>query len=108
VFSYGENALYLQTMGSDPLSGKAKVEYVRSLFEKEKLPFELGWRPSVLPITLPSLGAMVVELQASSPEPLPEGVKIVADSYKDVFIAVAGGSNILGNLTAGISEALGL
>jgi hypothetical protein len=51
---------------------------------------------------------MVVELQASSPEPLPEGVKIVADSYKDVFIAVAGGSNILGNLTAGISEALGL
>jgi hypothetical protein len=108
VFSYGENALYLQTMGSDPLSGKAKVEYVRSLFEKEKLPFELGWRPSVLPITLPSLGAMIVELQASSPEPLPEGVKIVADSYKDVFIAVAGGSNILGNLTAGISEALGL
>ncbi|KAH8635910.1 hypothetical protein IG631_07744 [Alternaria alternata] len=108
VFSYGENALYLQTMGSDPLSGKAKVEYVRSFFEQEKLPFELGWRPSVLPITLPSLGAMVVELQASSPEPLPEGVKIVADSYKNVFIAVAGGSNILGNLTAGISEALGL
>ncbi|CAN9094956.1 unnamed protein product [Alternaria alternata] len=108
VFSYGENALYLQTMGSDPLSGKAKIEYVRSLFEQEKLPFELGWRPSVLPITLPSLGAMVVELQASSPEPLLEGAKIVADSYKDVFIAVAGGSNILGNLTGGMSEALGL
>jgi hypothetical protein len=30
------------------------------------------------------------------------------DSYKDVFFAVVGGSNILGNLTGGISEALGL
>ncbi|KAG9189138.1 hypothetical protein G6011_06006 [Alternaria panax] len=108
VFSYGENALYLQAMGSDPVSGKAKMEYMRSLFEQEKLPFELGWRPSVLPITLPSLGAMVVELMTVSPEPLPEGVKILADSYKDALFAVVGGSNILRNLTAGISEALGL
>jgi hypothetical protein len=108
VFSYGENALYLQTMGSDPVSGKAKVEYVRSLFEQEKLPFALGWRPSVLPITLPSIGAMVAELFTVGPEPVPEGAKILADSYKDALFAVVGGSNILGNLTGGISEALGL
>ncbi|KAI4917874.1 uncharacterized protein J4E92_008811 [Alternaria infectoria] len=77
VLSYGENALYLSTMG-DPVTGKAKLEYVRSMFEQEKLPFELGWRPSVLPTTLVSLGLMVVELQSSGPEPLPEGLKIVA------------------------------
>jgi hypothetical protein len=77
VFSYGENALYLQAM-SDPVSGKAKIEYVRSLFEKEKLPFDLGWRPSVLPITLPSIGLMVADLVAVGPEPVPEGTKIVA------------------------------
>ncbi|KAH6865929.1 Peroxidase, family 2-domain-containing protein [Alternaria rosae] len=107
IFSYGENAIYLQTM-SDPVSGKAKIEYVRSLFEQEKLPFELGWRPSVLPVTLPSIGVMVAELFAVGPEPVPEGAKILADSYKDALFAVVGGSNILGNLTGGISEALGL
>jgi hypothetical protein len=77
VFSYGENAIYLQAM-SDPVSGEAKVSYVRSLFEQEKLPYELGWRPSVAPITLASLGVMVVELYAQSPEPISEGVKITA------------------------------
>jgi hypothetical protein len=77
VFSYGENAIYLQAM-SDPVSGKAKIEYVKSLFEKEKLPFDLGWRPSPAPITLASLGVMVANLYAVSPEPLPEGTKILA------------------------------
>lgn len=77
VFSYGENAIYLQAM-SDPISGKARVDYIRSLFEEEKLPYALGWRPSKAPITLASLGVMVTELYAVSPEPLPEGTKIVA------------------------------
>jgi hypothetical protein len=76
VFSYGENAIYLQAM-SDPISGKANVDYVRSLFEKEKLPYDLGWRPSAAPITLASLGVMVVELFGVSPEPIPEGLKIL-------------------------------
>ncbi|XPS91099.1 hypothetical protein M3J09_000522 [Ascochyta lentis] len=107
IFSYGENAIYLQAM-SDPVSGMAKIEYVRSLFEKERLPYNLGWRPSKAPITLPSLGNMVVQLYGSSPQPIPEGVKILADSYKDALVAVAGGSNILANLTSGISSALGL
>lgn len=107
VLSYGENALYLQTMG-DPISGNAKIEYVRSLFEKEQLPYNLGWRPSKAPITLGSVGAMVVELNANSPEPIPEGSRILADSYKDALVAIAGGSKILANLTEGISSALGL
>jgi hypothetical protein len=77
VFSYGENAIYLQAM-SDPVSGNAKVSYVKSLFEQEKLPFDLGWRPSKSPITLASLGIMVAELYATSPEPIPEGAKILA------------------------------
>jgi hypothetical protein len=77
VLSYGENALYLSTM-ADPVSGRAQLSYVRSLFEQEKLPYELGWRPSVAPITLVSLGVMVAELLASSPEPVAEGVQILA------------------------------
>jgi hypothetical protein len=77
ILSYGENALYIQAM-SDPVSGKARIDYVRSLFEQEKLPYALGWRPSKSPITLASLGVMVGNLFATSPEPLPEGTKIVA------------------------------
>jgi hypothetical protein len=77
VLSYGENALYLSTL-SDPVSGKAKIEYVKSMFEEEKLPYDLGWRPSTAPTTLTSLGLMIVELQGSSPEPVPEGLRIVA------------------------------
>ncbi|KAF3005194.1 hypothetical protein E8E13_010751 [Curvularia kusanoi] len=107
VLSYGENSLYLQTL-ADPVSGNAKVEYVKTFFEKEQLPYGLGWRPSAAPITLASLGVMVAELYASGPEPIPEGARIVADSYKDVIVALVGGSEILGNLTDGISTALGL
>lgn len=107
ILSYGENALYLQAM-SDPVSGNAKIEYVRSFFEKEQLPYDLGWRPSKAPITLLSLGSMVTQLYANSPQPIPEGAKILADSYKDLLVAVVGGSNILANLTQGISEAVGL
>lgn len=75
VFSYGENAIYLQAM-SDPVSGQAKVEYVKTLFGEERLPYNEGWRPSAAPITLSSLGVMVVELFGSSPEPISEGFKI--------------------------------
>ena len=77
TFSYGETAIYLQTM-SDPVSGVARVDFVRSLFEQEKLPYNLGWRPSVAPITLPSLGQMVFELFNANPENVPEGAKITA------------------------------
>jgi hypothetical protein len=77
IFSYGENAIYLQAM-ADPVSGMAKIPYVKSLFEQEKLPYELGWRPSKLPITLGSLGIMVAELYKDSPQPISEGVKIGA------------------------------
>jgi hypothetical protein len=77
IFSTGENALALQSM-SDPVSGMAEVKYVRSLFEQEKLPYELGWRPSKAPITLPAIGQMVFELFLVSPEPVAQGAMILA------------------------------
>lgn len=64
VLSYGETALYLQTM-SDPVSGLARVDYVREFFEKEKLPVDLGWKPSAQQINFATLGAMAVELTAA-------------------------------------------
>lgn len=81
VLANGETALYLQTM-ADPFSGRAKLDYVKMLFEQEKLPYELGWRPSTVPISLLTLGQMVLQLSAAAPDPLGEAANVTADSYK--------------------------
>ncbi|KAG9235469.1 Chloroperoxidase [Amylocarpus encephaloides] len=84
VLSYGETALYLSTMG-DPVSGVAPIEYVRSLFEEEKLPYELGWRPPVKQINLNTLGAMIAELNVGNGEVVFEGLILGESSLKAVF-----------------------
>ena len=78
VLRYGETGLYLQTMGGDDLTGVANIDYVRQLFEKEKLPYNLGWRPRAEPITLNSLGLMAVNLFGVSPAQGNEGFTITA------------------------------
>lgn len=108
IFRYGETAIYLQAMGADDATGVTRVDWVRSLFEQEKLPYNLGWRPRAEPVTIPSLGQMVFELFAVSPQKVPEGKKITEDTYKDVFEGLVGGSEILANLTQGLSSAVGL
>lgn len=84
VLSYGETALYLSTMG-DPTTGIAPVDYVRSLFEKERLPYELGWSKPVQQTTLLSLGAMIFELNAATGEPLPEGLILTQSTLKNAL-----------------------
>lgn len=98
ILSYGETALYLQTM-SDPVSGVAQLSYVRSLFEKEKLPYDLGWRPSAAPITLLSLGNMAGQLFLANSQHAPEGVRVTADTLKDVWEGKDPITGILANET---------
>jgi hypothetical protein len=78
VLRYGEMGLAIQTMGGDDLTGVARLDWVNQLFTQEKLPYNLGWRPRAEPITLPSLGQMIVELAAVSPEKLSEFGTITA------------------------------
>lgn len=106
--SYGETAIYLQTMGGSDATGVTRLEWVRELFEKERLPVDLGWRARTEPITIPSLGLMVTELFNVNPQKVPEGKKIAQDSYKDVFELLVGGSEVLNNITGGLAEAVGL
>lgn len=122
LLSSGETALYVQTMDS-PITNSARVDYVRSLFEQEKLPYELGWRPSAVPITLLSLGGYILELFAANPDAIGEGTSkcdvaamfkpvlivvsaILKDSYANALISAAGGANALRNLTQGITDVL--
>jgi hypothetical protein len=87
ILSYGETALYLSTMG-DPITGVAPLEFVRSLFEQERLPYELGWQPPKTTTTLASLGAMALELNAASGEAVPEGVILGEKSLRAVLIGL--------------------
>lgn len=99
ILSYGETALYLQTMGSSTTSGVAPLTYVNELFEHERLPYNMGWRPSTVPITLQTLGDMVLELYLANPQALPEGLTVTADTYKDLLEGVGPFEGLLGNAT---------
>jgi hypothetical protein len=73
-------------MGSSPQAQSAPVAYVESLFKQERLPYELGWQPSTLPITLTSLGEFVTLLFAKTPENLPLGIEILTEgTYRQVL-----------------------
>lgn len=100
IFSYGETAIYLQTMGDPTANGVARLDFIRMLFEKEKLPYELGWRPAKNEVNLSTLGAQVFQLASQSPEPVPEGLVVTAHSYKDVIELVLEGQHLIGNLTS--------
>lgn len=83
LLSYGESALYLQTMASSPTSANAPLAYVEDFFENERLPYALGWRPSTTPITLLSLANMISQLiEANGADALPEGLSVAANTYK--------------------------
>ncbi|KAM0703604.1 hypothetical protein Q7P35_009543 [Cladosporium inversicolor] len=108
ILRYGEMTLAIETMGGGDLTGVARLDWVNQLFTQEKLPYNLGWRPRAEPITLPSIGQMIVEIFAVSPEKFSEAGTITADSYKDVLVALSGGSEALNNITSGLASAVGL
>ncbi|KAI9051161.1 hypothetical protein LZ554_005263 [Drepanopeziza brunnea f. sp. 'monogermtubi'] len=84
ALSYGETALYLSTMG-DPITGVARVEYVKVLFEQERLPYNEGWRPTISETNLSTLAGMILQLIAASNDVLPEGLVITANTLKLAF-----------------------
>ncbi|TVY82939.1 putative sterigmatocystin biosynthesis peroxidase, partial [Lachnellula suecica] len=61
VLSYGESALFLGILG-DPKDGKIPLEYLRVLFEEERLPFKEGWRPRDEPVTHGDMNHMIFKL----------------------------------------------
>ncbi|TKX22569.1 sterigmatocystin biosynthesis peroxidase-like protein 3 [Elsinoe australis] len=96
IFSYGETAIYLSTMG-DPTTGVAPVEYVKALFEEERLPYAEGWRKTQQPTTLASLGAMVLQLNAANGEIIPEGLILGEYSLKAALIGLNSVTGQIGN-----------
>jgi hypothetical protein len=87
---------------SDPYSGVARVDYVRELFEQERLPYELGWQPSKLPVTLMTLGQMILELIEANDDAIPEGLEVTTNAYKDALEGIDPVTGLLGNLTTAL------
>ncbi|TQS33982.1 hypothetical protein Golomagni_05655, partial [Golovinomyces magnicellulatus] len=101
VLSYGETALYLSVMG-DPVTGKAPISYVKSLFEQERLPYELGWKKTAVETNLVTLGLMIAELQLANPEAVPEGLTLGEGTLKDVYGLIDPLTGQLLNLTCAL------
>lgn len=88
----------------DPITGVAPLEYVKVLFEQERLPFNEGWRPTEIPTTIASLAVMVGELFSNSPEPLPEGLSVLTEgTVDDVFSGIDPVTGIAVNLTCAVA-----
>ena len=68
----GETALYLMALG-DPTTGTGPLDYVRILFEQERIPYNEGWRTPKTEIELANTLAMVNKIAASNGEIKQEG-----------------------------------
>lgn len=108
-FQAAETALYLSAMG-DPITGVAPVKYVRTMFEEEKLPYELGWTPPTLPTTFASVFAMTLELIASTGEIVPDGITLTEYSVAATLLGLDGLTGDVANsavhAVAGLTGAL--
>lgn len=61
IFSYGESALFLGILGS-PQEGKIPLEYLKVLFQEERVPYKEGWRPTEKPLTQTDVNYLVFSL----------------------------------------------
>ncbi|GIZ41240.1 hypothetical protein CKM354_000455300 [Cercospora kikuchii] len=85
VLGLVESSLYQSVMGN-PITGEAPISYVRSFFEQERLPYELGWTKPAVETNLATLGIMANNMLLTDPgefgEQLPE---LTGDLIQDVF-----------------------
>ncbi|CZT23931.1 related to chloroperoxidase [Ramularia collo-cygni] len=107
LLSSGETGLYVQTMSS-PVENSARLDYIKMMFEKERLPFNIGWRASKTQITLMTLGQYILEMFAANPDNAAEGLTLTAGTLGSTLATLAGGSHVLSNITEGITDALDL
>lgn len=74
-------------MGRSLTSGVAPLNYVKTFFGQERLPYEQGWTKGP-EVTIPSLGAMDVVLQSMSPSPSDELIYVLTTgSVEELFEA---------------------
>ena len=68
----GETALYLMALG-DPITGVTPVNYIRTLFEEERIPYDEGWRTPTTEISLGVTLEMLKKIASADGELKKEG-----------------------------------
>lgn len=61
ILSYGESALFLGILGS-PDEGKIPLEYLKVLFQEERVPYKEGWRPVDKPLSQMNMNHLIFSL----------------------------------------------
>jgi len=75
ILSYGETALLLGLLG-DPKDGKIPIQYIKTLVEEERLPYEEGWRPSPRPITQSDMNHLILSLVTANDKKAEEASEV--------------------------------
>lgn len=70
--------------------------------EKERLPYELGWTPPEGETNLPSLGAMITQLELANPDVVAEGLSLGEGSLRDVLSLINPLTGKVANLTCAL------
>ncbi|PBP27616.1 hypothetical protein BUE80_DR001409, partial [Diplocarpon rosae] len=87
VLSYGESALFLGILG-DPKNGKIPLEYLRVLFQEERVPFREGWRPLEQPLTQNQMNHLIFSLVAANKHKAAEAADVGLGTFHAVTNAV--------------------
>jgi len=87
ILSYGESALFLGILG-DPKEGKIPLEYLRVLFQEERLPFKEGWRPMDQPLTQSHMNHLIFSLIAANEHKAAEAADVGLGTVHAVTSAV--------------------
>ncbi|KAL2062764.1 hypothetical protein VTL71DRAFT_5836 [Oculimacula yallundae] len=87
VLSYGESALFLGILG-DPKDGKIPLEYLKVLFEEERLPFKEGWRPLEQPLTQTQMNHLIFSLTTANEHKAAEAAEVGLGTVHAVTSAV--------------------
>jgi len=94
LFGYGESALYLAVFG-DAEKGEIPTKYLRTLVEKERLPYEQGWEKSETPITQMILNGLLFKLFMANKNKLTEVLMLGTGTIRGAVFAMR---DLVGNL----------
>jgi len=87
ILSYGESALFLGLLG-DPKEGKIPLEYLKVLFQEERVPFKEGWRPRDTPVTQSDMDHLIFSLIAANEHKAAEAADVGLGTVHAVNSAV--------------------
>ncbi|KAH7323887.1 Chloroperoxidase [Rhexocercosporidium sp. MPI-PUGE-AT-0058] len=87
ILSYGESALFLGILG-DPKDGQIPLEYLKVLFEEERLPFKEGWRPLDQPLTQTQMNHLIFSLTTANEHKAAEATEVGLGTVQAVTSAV--------------------